>query len=225
MFWIFANITIATRYENFKENPPRYIAFCAFGAVGSPLYCGWYFFMNRKAFNFYKSYYDVAIELPDDERNEFVWSIVSAQFTGSLVEPKSKLARLMFLSQKHSILKQLEGFKFATEGPPEGAHKGSPKGPYQQVQEKEQEQVQEQVKVYGTPSSLSFGVTKKFLHENACKVYDNGLKDYCNKHQMGFWFKKDYMSELFWKDNSGKMFNDHSHVNNVLININNNKNG
>jgi len=181
--------------------------------------------MNRKAFNFYKSYYDVAIELPDDERNEFVWSIVSAQFTGKLVEPKSKLARLMFLSQKHSILKQLEGFKFATEGPLEGAHKGPPKGPYQQVQGKGQVQGQEKVQVYGSPSNLSFGVSAKYIHDKPCKVYDNGFKQYADVHQMGNWFAKDYMAELFWKEWNGKLFNDHRHVNTVMLNINNNKNG
>lgn len=103
--------------------------------------------LNRKAFNFYKSYYEVANELPEQDRNEFVWAIVSAEFTGELVEPKSKLARLMFLGQKHSILKQLEGYKSATKDTKQLPTEGPPEGPAQQVQEQGQEQVQGQEQI------------------------------------------------------------------------------
>lgn len=106
---------------------------------------------ERKAFNFYKSYYDVAVELPAADRDDFVWAIIDSQFTGTIVEPKSKLARLMFLGQKHSVLKQLEGFLAATkpptEAPPEGGSMGATEAPQQQEQEKEQEQVKEKEQV------------------------------------------------------------------------------
>jgi len=182
--------------------------------------------MDRKAFNFYKSYYDVAIELPDEERNEFVWSIVSAQFTGTLIEPKSKLARLMFLGQKHSILKQLEGFKFATEGAP----KGAPKEPYLQVQgqekgqEKEKVQGESKIKRFGNKSENFFTIDSKYLTDNKYQVYEDGFKDFTENQRLK-WFPKEYQIKLFWKDWDGKQFNDIKHLNTVMINIINNKNG
>lgn len=67
--------------------------------------------MERKAFNFYKSYYDVVLELPENDRLPFLMAILTMQFEG--VEPTnlSGVAKIAFLGQKHSIIKQIEGFK------------------------------------------------------------------------------------------------------------------
>ena len=67
--------------------------------------------MERKAFNFYKSYYDVVLELPENDRLPFLMAILTMQFEG--VEPTnlSGIAKIAFLGQKHSITKQIEGFK------------------------------------------------------------------------------------------------------------------
>ena len=100
----------------------------------------------RKAFNFYKSFYDVALLLPEKDQIEFIMAICHAQFTGEIIEPKSQLAKLAFTSQLHSIKKQLDGYKSAKkEAPYEAPCQGSYEAPSVQVQEQEKEQEKEQV--------------------------------------------------------------------------------
>jgi hypothetical protein len=65
--------------------------------------------MSRKAFNFFRSYYEVAIELKDSDRLAFYDALITLQFTGK-VKPLTGLARFAFISQKHSILSQIEGW-------------------------------------------------------------------------------------------------------------------
>lgn len=180
--------------------------------------------MDRKAFNFYKSYYDVAVELPDDERNEFVWCIVSAQFTGELIEPKSKLARLMFLGQKHSILKQLEGYRFAIKGPSEGANKGPSVQVQEQGQVQEKEQEQGKIKTFGPISETYFSIDSKYITDYKYRVYDGGFKEFIESQNL-MWFPKEYHVKQFWKDWNGKLFSDIKHLNTVMTKIINNKNG
>jgi hypothetical protein len=107
----------------------------------------------RKAFNFYRSYYDVALLLPELERAEFIMCICHAQFTGELIEPKLPIAKLAYIGQLHSIKKQLEGYNYGLktpkkteplEEPLEGAYESPLKEPLPQeqvqVQEKEKEE-------------------------------------------------------------------------------------
>jgi hypothetical protein len=107
----------------------------------------------RKAFNFYRSYYDVAILLPELERAEFLMCICHAQFTGELIEPKLPIAKLAYIGQLHSIKKQLEGYNYGLKTPKkteplkeplEGAYESPLKEPLPQeqvqVQEKEKEE-------------------------------------------------------------------------------------
>lgn len=115
---------------------------------------------NRKAFNFYRSYYDLVIELPDDQKVQFLMAILNKQFLD--VEPQlDGLVGLLYKSQKHSIDAQVDGYKSKmkittpsihpsvppyqppTEGPikpPSVQEKEKEKG-----EEKEKEQVKEQV--------------------------------------------------------------------------------
>jgi len=99
---------------------------------------------DRKAFKFYRSYYDVAKKLPEEERIGFLWAIIEMQFTGKEPEELSLMADLAFTSQKHSILKQLEGYRHGFKGgrPPKGKQNQPLKGRSKQEQEKEQEQEQ-----------------------------------------------------------------------------------
>ena len=105
----------------------------------------------RKAFNFYRSYYDVALLLPELERAEFIMCICHAQFTGELIEPKLPIAKLAYIGQLHSIKKQLEGYNYGlktpkktepNKEPSKGAYKSPLKEPLpqEQVQEKEKEE-------------------------------------------------------------------------------------
>ena len=70
-------------------------------------------FSDRKQFNFYKSYYDIAIEIENDkDRSDYLLAICEYQFTG--IEPELKgMAKFAFLSQKHSLLKQVKGYEDA----------------------------------------------------------------------------------------------------------------
>ena len=57
---------------------------------------------QRIAFNFYKSYMDVANELSDKDRLAFYDAIVNRQFYG--IEPDLKgMAKFAYISQKHNI--------------------------------------------------------------------------------------------------------------------------
>lgn len=103
---------------------------------------------NRKGFNFYRSYYDVAKELPKEDRLDFLMAILEMQFTGE--EPElSGMAKFAFISQRHSIIRQIEGYKSGINGgrPPKGTPNPPLKGTPNQVQVQEQEQVQEKDEV------------------------------------------------------------------------------
>lgn len=105
----------------------------------------------RKAFNFYRSYYDVALLLPELERAEFIMCICHAQFTGELIEPKLPIAKLAYIGQLHSIKKQLEGYNYGLKTPKkteplEEPLEGAYESPLQEPLPQEQVQVQEKEK-------------------------------------------------------------------------------
>lgn len=131
---------------------------------------------ERKAFNFYRSFYDVALLLPELERSEFIMAICHAQFTGEIIEPELPMAKLAFTSQLHSIEKQLVGFKWATETipkdePTEGPSEGTKEGPYKEPSVQEQEQVQEQVQEKEERTTKK-GSKKLILNESELKFID-----------------------------------------------------
>ena len=93
---------------------------------------------NRKQFKFYRSYWDIAKEIPNKEdRADYLMALCEYQFTG-LIPELTGMAKFAFLSQKHSLDKQLEGFIFATkpqdpqgipsQDTPQGVHEGHPQG-------------------------------------------------------------------------------------------------
>lgn len=68
----------------------------------------------RKAFNFYRSYYDVAKELSEKDRLLFLWALLEKQFDGK--EPKLKgVSNFAYISQKHSIDSQVLGYEKKTK--------------------------------------------------------------------------------------------------------------
>jgi hypothetical protein len=86
-------------------------------------------FKNRLQFKFYKSYYEIAKEIENDkDKIDYLMAICEYQFTG--IEPELKgMAKFAFLSQKHSLNKQVEGFEFATDPiriPPKDTPEGYP---------------------------------------------------------------------------------------------------
>jgi hypothetical protein len=93
---------------------------------------------NRKQFKFYRSYWEIAKEIPNKEdRADYLMALCEYQFTGSIPE-LTGMAKFAFLSQKHSLDKQLEGFICATKpqdpqgmpprDTPIGVHEGYPQG-------------------------------------------------------------------------------------------------
>ena len=96
----------------------------------------------RKAFNFYRSYWEVAQELNDKDRLAFYDAILKKQFTG-IENELSGMAKFAFISQKHSIDQQIKGYfdktKDASVHPTEWGAQGGAQGGSESpsVQEKE----------------------------------------------------------------------------------------
>ena len=70
----------------------------------------------RQAFNFYRSYWEVANELNEKDRLAFYDALLKRQFTGEETDLKG-LVKLIYLSQKHSIDKQIKGYEDKTKRP------------------------------------------------------------------------------------------------------------
>ena len=107
---------------------------------------------NRKAFNFYKSYYQVALELSDKDKVDYLMALLDMQFTGTTSRNLTGMAKLAYVSQKHSIQAQIEGYlaKVGGEVPPTvGGYEGGINAPKVQVQEEVKEKVQVQVQEEG----------------------------------------------------------------------------
>jgi len=104
---------------------------------------------DRKAFNFYRSYYEIASELDEESRGKFLFAILQKQFEG--IEPNLEgMAKFAYISQKHSIDAQVKGYedktgsKLAPKQPPTAPPtQGAKEPPY--LQEKGQEQEKEKV--------------------------------------------------------------------------------
>jgi hypothetical protein len=94
----------------------------------------------RKAFNFYRSYWEVAQELNDKDRLAFYDALLKKQFTG-IENELSGMAKFAFISQKHSIDQQIKGYFDKTKDPSVDPCQGGSVGGYKapSVQEKEKE--------------------------------------------------------------------------------------
>ncbi len=103
----------------------------------------------RKGFNFYRSYFEVSMELKDDEFIDFIKAILQKQFNG--IEPTNLkgMAKFAYLGQKHSIDSQVKGYEDKTklkleplQGGSVGGLVGGAIGGSVQEKEKEKEKVQ-----------------------------------------------------------------------------------
>lgn len=108
----------------------------------------------REGFNFYRSYFDVYCKLSDKDKVAFMDALLNRQFNG--VEPKSLdgMADFAYLSQKHSIDRQVKGYEDKTGSklhPAEGEVNTPTEGgfytPTEQVQVEGKVQVQVQEKI------------------------------------------------------------------------------
>ncbi len=129
----------------------------------------------RKAFNFYRSYFDIAKELPEKDRLQFLMAILERQFEGT--EPNLKgLSNFAYISQKHSIDSQVLGYETKTGvklTPTDGGSKGGVEGG--SVQEKGEVQGKEKgeeefnilLSLFSTILSKTFRSTKHLNNFNA----------------------------------------------------------
>lgn len=101
---------------------------------------------KRMLFKFYSSFYDVAKELNDKDRLAFYDALMKRQFTGIETELNG-MAKFAYISQKHSIDKQIEGWEFKMKATLsdtiQGGTQGGVKDP--SVQEEVKEKVKEKV--------------------------------------------------------------------------------
>lgn len=111
---------------------------------------------KRKGFNFFRSYFDVYNELPDEDKLAFIDALLNKQFMG--VNPKlikGTQSRFAYISQLNSIDSQVKGYEDKTKTrldgtpynnnkstPPEGGTQGGTDTPTVQVEEKEKEKEQ-----------------------------------------------------------------------------------
>jgi len=118
--------------------------------------------MSRKGFNFYRSYFDVAMELPDKDRLAFYDALAKRQFLGE--EPTlTGMAKFAYISQKYVIDAQVKGWEDKTgtslkvvekqevntpcQGGCQGGTCGGSYAPSVQEKEKEKEEVKEKVNI------------------------------------------------------------------------------
>lgn len=101
----------------------------------------------RKAFNFFRSYYDVANELSDKDRLAFYDALLLKQFENKNTDLKG-MANFAYVSQNHSIASQIKGYYDKTKdekfNPKLAPSVGGLIPPSVQGEEKEQEEEEEE---------------------------------------------------------------------------------
>jgi hypothetical protein len=134
-----------------------------------------FLFMNRKAFNFYRSYYDVGCELSDKDRLAFYDAIMTLQFKGEYT-PLKGVSKFAFLSQKHSIDAQIKGYYDKTKDPMFAPCQGGIQGGWQQEEEKGQEKVQVQGQLQvNIPFDTFWNLYDKKIEKDKCESKWNKL--------------------------------------------------
>lgn len=142
---------------------------------------------KRKAFKFYRSYYDVFNELDKDkDKLAFITALLDRQFLGVKPEGLEGMAKFAYISQINSIDSQVTGYEAKTgkeltptQGGTQGGAIGGTQGGCLQEEEEEKEKVQY---VIDFTSLLSFinkktGRSFKIINESVKAKYKARLKD------------------------------------------------
>ena len=173
---------------------------------------------ERKAFNFFRSYFDIYNELEKDkDKVAFIDALLNKQFNNIEPENLKGLGKFAYISQKHSIDKQVKGYfdkvegikkKYPKQDPTQGGkvdpRQGASQDPTQQeqveVQEKEKgkEQVQEkeQLTLITTPTKVeerAFTDEVEFVYNSVLPMFPNTHKPK-NEKQSDSW--KDCIDKL-----------------------------
>jgi uncharacterized phage protein (TIGR02220 family) len=124
---------------------------------------------ERKAFKFYRSYFEVYNELSDKDKLLFIEAILRKQFYGE--EPSLKgMAAFAYKSQKHSIDLQVRGYEDKTGNkltPMQGALIDPYIAPCVQEKEKEKEKEKEEYKA----ESFDFPLLLQFINQHTGRNY------------------------------------------------------
>ena len=159
----------------------------------------------RKAFNFYRSYFDVINELNDKDKLQFLMALLNKQFNG--IEPRlNGQANFAYISQKHSIDSQVAGYESKTKQklePTQPPSVGATQPPSVQEKEKGKEQCV-------IPTLLEFLDYCKTIKEYPFADYEFAYK---SKYEA--WVVND------WKDgNNNKIKNWKSKIKNTIPYLN-----
>jgi uncharacterized phage protein (TIGR02220 family) len=133
---------------------------------------------ERKAVKFYRSYWEIAMELNDKDRLAFYDAVMLRQFTGQ--EPElTGMAKFAYISQKHSIDAQVKGFEDKTKTPLQGGAQGGTQGPSVQVKEKEKEKVEYTIDYQALLDFVNKTFSRNFqvINDKVKRSYKARIKD------------------------------------------------
>lgn len=133
---------------------------------------------ERKAVKFYRSYWEVAMQLGDKDRLAFYDALMKRQFTGE-ESTLTGMANFAYISQKHSIDAQVKGFEDKTKTSLQGGTQGCTQAPLVQVQEKGEEKEEYTIDYQALLDFVNktFGRNFKVITDKVKKAYKKLLKD------------------------------------------------
>ena len=133
---------------------------------------------ERKAVKFYRSYWEVAMELNDKDRLAFYDAVMLRQFTGK-ESTLTGMAKFAYISQKHSIDAQVKGFEDKTKTPLQDPMQGGTQAPLVQVQEKEKEKVEYTIDYQALLDFVNktFGRNFQVINDKVKRSYKARIKD------------------------------------------------
>ena len=147
---------------------------------------------KRKAFKFYRSYYDVYNELNDKDKLKFIEALLDRQFQGIKPTELSDMVKFAYVSQEHSIDLQVKGYEAATgrklnpyPDPYKGGIEGGLGGPLQQEKEKEKEKEKEE-SIYVVDFDKLLLIFNRILGKKARVVSDKAKKQLRQRLKEGF---------------------------------------
>lgn len=166
----------------------------------------------RDGFTFYRSYFDVYNELNDKEKVAFMDALLNKQFNGCEPINLKDMANFAYLSQKHSIDKQIRGWEDKTGCKLLPLARGVERveiPPLAQEEEKEQLQVQvqciekeqEEKKNDGKPTEINFS---KFDTQRIVLLWKDWKEYKLNQHKEKF---KSLKTEQIAVDKLGELSN------------------